>query len=35
MYENGKLRPVETVLKRGERKVKVNDRGWVNLTKIY
>jgi hypothetical protein len=34
MYENGKMRPVETILRMGGREIKEND-GRVNLTKIY
>jgi hypothetical protein len=34
MYENGKMRPVETLLRMGGGKIKENI-GEVNLTKIY
>jgi hypothetical protein len=34
MYENGKMRPVETVLRMGGEGIKKNDGG-INLTKIY
>jgi hypothetical protein len=34
MYENGKVRPAETILSIGEGEVKENDEG-VNLTGIY
>jgi hypothetical protein len=33
MFENGKMRSVVTILRRG-RRIKENDRG-VNLTKTY
>jgi hypothetical protein len=33
MHENGKMRPVETVLRKGEGAIKEKDR--MNLTKIY
>jgi hypothetical protein len=33
MYENGKMRHIETILRRGEVGIKENDGG-VNLTKI-
>jgi hypothetical protein len=34
MYENGKMRPTETILRTGKGGIKENDDG-VNLTKIY
>jgi hypothetical protein len=34
MYENGKMRSVETILRIGGRGIKEDDGG-VNLTKIY
>jgi hypothetical protein len=34
MYENGKMRPVETVLRMGGEGIKKTDGG-INLTKIY
>jgi hypothetical protein len=33
-YENGKMRPIETILKRRWRRIEENDGG-VNLTKTY
>jgi hypothetical protein len=34
MYENGKMRPVETIQRMGVGGIKEND-GWVNLTMIF
>jgi hypothetical protein len=34
MYENGKMRPIETIVRMGGGRIKENDGG-VNLTKIY
>jgi hypothetical protein len=34
MYENGKMRPIETIPGMGERRIKENDGG-VNSTVIY
>jgi hypothetical protein len=34
MYENGKMRPAETILRRRSGGIKENDKG-VTLTKIY
>jgi hypothetical protein len=34
MYENGKVRSVEIILRMGEKEIKENDRG-MNLAKIY
>jgi hypothetical protein len=33
IYENGKMRPVETIAGMGRREIKEND-GWVNSTMI-
>jgi hypothetical protein len=34
MYENGKMRPAETILRSGRGRIKENDGG-VNSTKMY
>jgi hypothetical protein len=34
MYENGKMRPVETIPRMGRGRIKENDRG-VNSTMMY
>jgi hypothetical protein len=35
MNENGTMRPVETVLRKGEEEIKEKERGGMNLTKIH